>query len=95
MCVAFSVDNASVNMGRRNSINANNGRVLVKNLDCTCHMAHNASHKGWGSFLELLPVLASEVNVWIHASKPVKYVVSQNTQNSFNSLLHCVPLSNQ
>jgi len=53
-CGAFSVDNASVNMGRRNSIN---GRVLVKNLGCPCHMAHNASRKGWDSFLELLPVL--------------------------------------
>jgi hypothetical protein len=51
-CVAFSVDNASVNMGKRNSIKS---RVLVKNPDvyfvgCSCHMTHNAAHKGRDNF---------------------------------------------
>jgi hypothetical protein len=52
MCVAFSVDNASVNMGRINSIKS---KVLVKNLDvcfvgCSYHMAHNVACKGDDSF---------------------------------------------
>jgi hypothetical protein len=34
-------------------------------------------------------------STWIHASKPVNYIVSQNIQNSFNSFLCFVPLSNQ
>ena len=52
MCVAFSVDKASVNMGKINPIKS---RVLVKNLDvyfvgCSCHMAHNAARKGGDNF---------------------------------------------
>jgi hypothetical protein len=52
MCVAFSVDKASVNMGKINPIKS---RVLVKNLDeyfvgCSCHMAHNAACKGGDNF---------------------------------------------
>jgi len=55
-CVAFSVDNASMNMSKRNAIKS---RVLVKNPDvyfvgCPCHMAHNAACK---SFLELLDLM--------------------------------------
>jgi hypothetical protein len=52
MCVTFSVDNASVNMGKINSVKS---KVLVKNLDvyfvgCSYHMAHNAACKGETSF---------------------------------------------
>jgi hypothetical protein len=52
MCVAFSVDNASVNMGKINSIKS---KVLVKNPDvyfvgCSYHMAHTAARKGDDSF---------------------------------------------
>ena len=52
MCVTFSVDNASVNMGKINSIKS---RVLVKNLDvyfvgCSYHMTHNVACKGETSF---------------------------------------------
>ena len=52
MCVTFSVDNASVNMGKINSIKS---RVLVKNPDmyfvgCSYHMAHNEARKGEDSF---------------------------------------------
>ena len=41
-CIAFSVDNASVNMGKRNSFKY---RVLERNPDvhfvgCPCHVAH-------------------------------------------------------
>lgn len=51
-CIAFSVDNASVNMGKQKSIKT---RVLLKNeyvyfMGCPCHMAHNAAHKGASSF---------------------------------------------
>ena len=47
-CVALFVGNASVNMGKRNTIK---GRILVKNPDvyfvgCPWNMAHNAAHKG-------------------------------------------------
>ena len=42
MCIAFSVDNASVNMVKRSSIKS---RVLERNPDvyfvgCPCHVAH-------------------------------------------------------
>ena len=52
MCVAFSVDNASVNMGKIIWVKS---RVLVKNPDvffvgCSNHMAHNAACKGEDSF---------------------------------------------
>jgi hypothetical protein len=66
-CVAFSVDNASVNMGKRNSIKS---RVLVKNPDvyfvgCSCHMTHNAAHKGRDNFLKhkIILDMPSEVNI--------------------------------
>ena len=52
LCVAFSIDNASVKMGKINSMKS---KVLVKNLDvyfvgCSYHMAHNVAHKGEDSF---------------------------------------------
>ena len=45
-CIAFSVDNASVNVGRRNSIKT---RLEEKNpavytLGCPCHFLHNGAH---------------------------------------------------
>ena len=45
-CIAFSVDNASVNVGRRNSIKT---RLEEKNsavytLGCPCHFLHNCAH---------------------------------------------------
>ena len=62
-CVAFSVDNASMNMSKRNAIKS---RVLVKNPDvyfvgCPCHMAHNAACK---AFLELLDLSVDLLLVW-------------------------------
>jgi hAT family C-terminal dimerisation region len=52
-CVGFSVDNASVNMGKKNSIKS---RVLEENenvyfMGCPCHMAHNAANKGSRAFV--------------------------------------------
>ena len=51
-CVAFSVDNTSVNVGRRNSIKT---RVLQVNpstyfLGCPCHMVHNTALKAIEKF---------------------------------------------
>jgi hypothetical protein len=49
MCVAFSVDNASVKMGKRNSIKGRytTGEKSWCVICCLCHMAHNAARKGW------------------------------------------------
>ena len=57
--VAFSINNVTVNMGKRNSVKS---RLLVKNTDvcfggCPCHMVHNVARKREIAFLELLPVL--------------------------------------
>ena len=52
MCVAFSVDNTSVNLGRSNSIKT---RALQQNpstyfIGCPCHMIHNTATKAAESF---------------------------------------------
>ena len=52
MCVAFSVYNTSVNLGRRNSIKT---RVLQENpstyfVGYPCHMVHNTATKAAESF---------------------------------------------
>ena len=52
MCVAFSVDNTSVNLGRRNSIRT---RALQQNpstyfIGCPCHMVHNTATKAAEAF---------------------------------------------
>ena len=51
-CVGFSVDSASVNVGRHNSIKT---RLEAKNpalytLGCPCHFLHNTAHKGTKEF---------------------------------------------
>ena len=51
-CVAFGVDNTSVNLGKRNSIKA---RVQQQNsaiyfMGCPCHMVHNTATTGAEAF---------------------------------------------
>ena len=51
-CVAFSVDSASVNVGRHNSIKT---RLEAKNValytpGCPCHFLHHTAHKGAKEF---------------------------------------------
>ena len=51
-CVAFGVDNTSVNIGKRNSIKT---RVQQQNpeiyfMGCPCHMVHNTATKGAEAF---------------------------------------------
>ena len=55
-CVAFGVDNTSVNMGKHNSIKT---RVQKKNpavyfMGCPCHMVHNTAIKAAGSFESII-----------------------------------------
>ena len=52
LCVAFGVDNTSVNLGRRNSIKTRvhqqNGSVYF--VGCPCHMVHNTASKASEAF---------------------------------------------
>ena len=45
-CISFSVDNASVNVGRRNSIKTRleEKNTIVYTRDCPCHFIHNGAH---------------------------------------------------
>ncbi len=54
-CVAFSVDNASVNVGRRNSIM---NRVYSLNpsfsfVGCPCYIIHNTANAATKAFMEV------------------------------------------
>ena len=54
-CVGFSVDNTSVNLEVRNSIQS---RVLVQNksyffIGCPCHIIHNTAIKGGAAFTSI------------------------------------------
>lgn len=54
-CVGVSMDNTSVNMGRRNSIKS---RAVVKNpnvyiMGCPCHIVHNCAHKASEAFQQV------------------------------------------
>lgn len=54
-CVGVSVDNTSVNLGRRNSIMT---RVLKKNsaiyfMGCPCHILHNMASKAAERFSQV------------------------------------------
>ena len=54
-CIALSVDDASVNMGVRNSLRS---RITTKNpatyvLACPCHILHNNASKAADSFSEV------------------------------------------
>lgn len=54
-CIALSVDNASVNMGDRNSIKS---RVMKENpsvfiIGCPCHLVHNSASAAGAVYSEV------------------------------------------
>ena len=73
-CICLSVDNASVNMGARNSLHT---RLQQKNLrayvsGCPCHILHNTSSKAASALVEVtgfeIEDLAVDVAYWFDKS---------------------------
>ena len=60
-CVGISVDNTSVNLGKRNSIMT---RVLQKNAEvyfmgCPCHILHNMAQKASECFMQVFLIYST------------------------------------
>ena len=73
-CLAFSLDNTSVNLGKHNSIKT---RVTQKNpetffMGCPCHIVHNTAEKGAQVFSDVsgfqLEKLLVDIYFWFDKS---------------------------
>ena len=69
LCTSISVDNASVNLGVRDSLKT---RILQRNSaiyfnGCPCHIIHNASRKAWNGS-SFFPRSSPQIHVYSDAS---------------------------